>query len=138
MRAGDDNGLVAANLLVAGQRHVEVLVPAIDELCRQAATSVADLDAVAVDIGPGLFTGLRAGLATATTIAYRRASFRAVGVTSLEALATPTVAGGGCWQLSLTQGEARFFDPSSTRLCRKSSAADITASECRWDRVTTR
>jgi tRNA threonylcarbamoyladenosine biosynthesis protein TsaB len=84
----DDNGLVAAHLLVAGQRHVEVLVPAIDELCRQAGTSVADLDAVAVDIGPGLFTGLRVGLATATTIATAR-SIRAVGVTSLEALAHP-------------------------------------------------
>jgi tRNA threonylcarbamoyladenosine biosynthesis protein TsaB len=84
----DDDGPVAANLLVAGQRHVEVLVPAIDELCRQAGISVADLDAVAVDIGPGLFTGLRVGLATATTIATAR-SIPAVGVTSLEALAHP-------------------------------------------------
>lgn len=84
----DDDGPIAANLLVAGQRHVEVLVPAIDELCRQAGISVADLDAVAVDIGPGLFTGLRVGLATATTIATAR-SIPAVGVTSLEALAHP-------------------------------------------------
>ena len=84
----DDDGPVAANLLVAGQRHVEVLVPAIDELCRRAGISVADLDAVAVDIGPGLFTGLRVGLATATTIATAR-NIPAVGVTSLEALAHP-------------------------------------------------
>jgi tRNA threonylcarbamoyladenosine biosynthesis protein TsaB len=84
----DEGGLVAANLFVAGQRHVEVLVPAIDELCRQAGISVADLDAVAVDVGPGLFTGLRVGLATATTIATAR-NIPAVGVTSLEALAHP-------------------------------------------------
>jgi tRNA threonylcarbamoyladenosine biosynthesis protein TsaB len=84
----DEGGPVAANLLVAGQRHVEVLVPAIDALCRQAGISVADLDAVAVDIGPGLFTGLRVGLATATTIATAR-NIPAVGVTSLEALAHP-------------------------------------------------
>jgi tRNA threonylcarbamoyladenosine biosynthesis protein TsaB len=84
----DDDGLVAASLLVAGQRHVEVLVPAIDELCRQTGTSVADLAAVAVDVGPGLFTGLRVGLATATTIAAAR-SIPAVGVTSLEVLAHP-------------------------------------------------
>jgi tRNA threonylcarbamoyladenosine biosynthesis protein TsaB len=84
----DDDGPVAANLLVASQRHVEVLVPAIDELCRQAAVSVADLDGVAVDIGPGLFTGLRVGLATATTVATAR-NIPAVGVTSLEALAHP-------------------------------------------------
>jgi tRNA threonylcarbamoyladenosine biosynthesis protein TsaB len=84
----DDDGPVAASLLVAGQRHVEVLVPAIDELCRRAGISVADLGAVAVDIGPGLFTGLRVGLATATTIATAR-NIPAVGVTSLEALAHP-------------------------------------------------
>jgi tRNA threonylcarbamoyladenosine biosynthesis protein TsaB len=90
----DDDGPVAANLLVAGQRHVEVLLPAIDELCRQAGISVADLDAVAVDIGPGLFTGLRVGLATATTIATAR-NIPAVGVTSLEALAHPHRRGPG-------------------------------------------
>ncbi len=84
----DENGLVAASLLVAGQRHVEVLLPAIDELCRRAGTAVGELGAVAVDIGPGLFTGLRVGLATATTIATAR-SIPAVGVTSLEALAHP-------------------------------------------------
>jgi len=84
----DDDGPIAANLLVAGQRHVEVLVPAIEQLCRQAGISVADLDGVAVDVGPGLFTGLRVGLATATTIATAR-NIPAVGVTSLEALAHP-------------------------------------------------
>jgi tRNA threonylcarbamoyladenosine biosynthesis protein TsaB len=84
----DDSGPVAATLLVAGQRHVEVLLPAIDELCRRAAISVADLTGIAVDTGPGLFTGLRVGLATATTIATAR-KIAAVGVTSLEALAHP-------------------------------------------------
>jgi tRNA threonylcarbamoyladenosine biosynthesis protein TsaB len=84
----DEGGPLAASLLVAGQRHVEVLVPAIDALCRQAGISVADLDGVAVDVGPGLFTGLRVGLATATTIATAR-NIPAVGVTSLEALAHP-------------------------------------------------
>ena len=61
-------------------------MPAIDELCRQAGWSVADLTGVAVDRGPGLFTGLRVGLATARAIAAARAS-PGVGVTSLEALA---------------------------------------------------
>jgi tRNA threonylcarbamoyladenosine biosynthesis protein TsaB len=84
----DEDGLVAANLLVAGQRHVEVLVPAVESLCRQAGIMVGDLDALAVDIGPGLFTGLRVGLATANAIARAR-NIPAVGVTSLDALAHP-------------------------------------------------
>ena len=74
--------------LVAPQRHAEVLMPAIDELCRWARWSVADLEGVAVDVGPGLFTGLRVGLATARAIATAR-DLPAAGVTSLEALAHP-------------------------------------------------
>jgi tRNA threonylcarbamoyladenosine biosynthesis protein TsaB len=83
-----DDGPVAASMVVAGQRHAEVLMPAIDELCRRAGWSVSDLDGVAVDIGPGLFTGLRVGLATASAIARAR-GIPAAGVTSLEALAHP-------------------------------------------------
>lgn len=83
-----DAGPVASFVLVAGQRHAEVLVPAVDELCRRAGWSVGDLSGVAVDIGPGLFTGLRVGVATARAIASAR-GLPAAGVNSLEALAHP-------------------------------------------------
>jgi tRNA threonylcarbamoyladenosine biosynthesis protein TsaB len=73
-------------MLVARRRHAEVLMPAIDELCRWAGWSVGDLTGVAVDRGPGLFTGLRVGLATARAIAAAR-DIPAIGVTSLDALA---------------------------------------------------
>ena len=46
------------------------------------------IDGVAVDVGPGLFTGLRVGLATARAIATAR-NIPTAGVTSLEALAHP-------------------------------------------------
>ena len=81
-----EDGPAASFMLVARQRHAEVLMPAVDEMCRQAEWSVADLTAVAVDRGPGLFTGLRVGLATARAIADAR-RIPAVGVTSLDALA---------------------------------------------------
>ena len=82
----DDGGPVASFMLVGRQRHAEVLMPAIDELCREAGWAVADLTGVAVDRGPGLFTGLRVGLATARAIAAA-CRVPAAGVTSLEALA---------------------------------------------------
>jgi tRNA threonylcarbamoyladenosine biosynthesis protein TsaB len=81
-----DSGPVASFMFVGRQRHAEILMPAVDELCRRAGWSVADLTAVAVDVGPGLFTGLRVGLATARTIAAAR-GIPAAGVNSLEALA---------------------------------------------------
>ncbi len=83
-----DDGPVASLMLVARQRHAEVLMPSIDELCGRAGWSVGDLTGVAVDRGPGLFTGLRVGLATARAMAAAR-HIPAVGVTSLDALAHP-------------------------------------------------
>jgi len=83
-----EDGLVGTFALVAGKRHAEVLLPAVDELCRQASVPVAAIDAVAADVGPGLFTGLRVGLATAKAISMAR-RLPSVGVTSLEALAHP-------------------------------------------------
>jgi tRNA threonylcarbamoyladenosine biosynthesis protein TsaB len=83
-----DGAPLASFVLAAPQRHAEVLMPAIDDLCRYAGVTVADLEGVAVDVGPGLFTGLRVGLATARAIATAR-NIPTAGVTSLEALAYP-------------------------------------------------
>jgi tRNA threonylcarbamoyladenosine biosynthesis protein TsaB len=83
-----DGAPLASFVLVAPHRHSEVLMAAIDELCRYAAVPVSAIDGVAVDVGPGLFTGLRVGLATARAIATAR-NIPTAGVTSLEALAHP-------------------------------------------------
>ena len=45
------------------------LVPAIDFVLRQARVEPEELGAIAVDVGPGLFTGLRVGLATGKALA---------------------------------------------------------------------
>jgi tRNA threonylcarbamoyladenosine biosynthesis protein TsaB len=49
--------------------HVGFLVPAIDFCFDQAGWSPSDLDLIAVDVGPGPFTGLRAGISAAQAIA---------------------------------------------------------------------
>ena len=84
----EDGSLLASFSLVAGQRHAEVLMPAVDHICRVAGVSVEEIEAVAVDNGPGLFTGLRVGLAAGYAIASAR-RLPVVGVSSLEALAHP-------------------------------------------------
>lgn len=45
--------------------HSQTLLPMIDEVCRMAETEPESLDAIAVSGGPGSFTGLRIGSATA-------------------------------------------------------------------------
>jgi len=75
------------SLLVDDERHhTEALTPGIRELLRRVALSPKSIDRVVVDRGPGLFTGLRVGIATAIGFAMG-ASAELVGVTSLELLA---------------------------------------------------
>ena len=83
----EPTGSLIAHLEVRGsRRHAETLGPAIEFLCRQSGRSLAELTKVAVDVGPGLFTGLRVGVTTAKALAYSH-GLAVVGVGSLEALA---------------------------------------------------
>ena len=82
----NDDGVLASFHASGDRRHAETLVPAIQFVCAQAQVSLAQLDAVAVDVGPGLFTGLRVGLATAKAVAFG-CDVPLLGVTSLAALA---------------------------------------------------
>lgn len=84
----DDAGPIASRRAVEGRRHGEILAPAIRDLVSGSGRTMADLTAVAVDLGPGLFTGLRVGVATAKALAAALA-VPAVGLTSLEVLAYP-------------------------------------------------
>jgi tRNA threonylcarbamoyladenosine biosynthesis protein TsaB len=52
----------------AGYRHGETLLPAIDDLLRRLAIQRGRLAAIVVGTGPGAFTGLRVGIATAKGI----------------------------------------------------------------------
>jgi tRNA threonylcarbamoyladenosine biosynthesis protein TsaB len=71
-----------------GRRHAELLAPAIETLTRMAGISTQQISRIAVDIGPGLFTGLRVGVATAKALAAAL-DLPIVGCSSLELLAYP-------------------------------------------------
>jgi tRNA threonylcarbamoyladenosine biosynthesis protein TsaB len=61
-------------------------MPAVDAVLRRAAVSLVEVDAFAVSIGPGSFTGLRVGLATVKGLAFGSAC-PLVPVSTLAALA---------------------------------------------------
>jgi tRNA threonylcarbamoyladenosine biosynthesis protein TsaB len=67
-------------------RHISRLLPLCAELLARAGVGFADLDRLAVGVGPGTFTGLRIGVATARAIA-RAALIPLVGVSTLQSLA---------------------------------------------------
>ncbi|HZK91443.1 MAG TPA: tRNA (adenosine(37)-N6)-threonylcarbamoyltransferase complex dimerization subunit type 1 TsaB [Stellaceae bacterium] len=66
--------------------HGEALFPMIERTMATAEFVPADIDIVAVSVGPGGFTGIRAGLAAARGLALA-ADARLVGVTSFAAVA---------------------------------------------------
>ena len=69
------------------RHHTETLTVSITRLLAEANVAVRDLQRIVVDRGPGLFTGLRVGLATALGLS-EAVGCALVGVTSLELLAT--------------------------------------------------
>ena len=82
----DDRQLVASAARVDRTGHGGFLVSALDFCFDQAGWTPADLDAVVVDTGPGLFTGIRVGLATAQGLAAT------LGIPIMEASALDALA----------------------------------------------
>jgi tRNA threonylcarbamoyladenosine biosynthesis protein TsaB len=85
---GGHEGVLASAHSSRGRRHAETLAPAIDFVRRQAGIELSEIGAVAVDVGPGLFTGLRVGIATAKAMASAL-QVPMIGVSSLDLLAFP-------------------------------------------------
>lgn len=83
---GGHEGVRASFHVARRRRHLETLAPAIEFTCRQAGVQLSDLGAIAVDIGPGLFSGLRVGVATAKALA-QSLRIPVIGVASLDLLA---------------------------------------------------
>ena len=85
---GGHEGVLASFHTARDRRHAETLAPAIKFICEQARIDLGEIGAVAVDVGPGLFTGLRVGLATAKAIAHA-VRVPMVGISSLDLAAFP-------------------------------------------------
>src|SRR3954452_6051796 len=85
---GGHEGVLAQAHSSRGKRHAENLTPAIDFVRRQARIDLDEISCIAVDLGPGLFTGLRVGVASAKALAYAL-RVPMIGVPSLDLLAFP-------------------------------------------------
>ncbi len=90
----DDGELVALVEHEDGMRHAERLFGLCDEALATAGWSKTSLDAVACDTGPGSFSGVRIGVASAKGVALAL-GIPLVGVGSLEAMAAPAFAHAG-------------------------------------------
>jgi tRNA threonylcarbamoyladenosine biosynthesis protein TsaB len=85
---GGHEGVIGMFEVSRGRRHAETLAPAIEFLCKQTDVEISELGAIAVDVGPGLFTGMRVGLAAGKAIA-QALRVPMIGISSLDLLAFP-------------------------------------------------
>lgn len=84
--AHDGKRLLAEQTWLANQEHSRSLLPNIQRILADSRASLADVEAVAVALGPGSFNGLRVGLSTAKGLAIAR-NVQLVGASTLELIA---------------------------------------------------
>ena len=111
-----DGTLQAERSWVAGYRHGEELLARLERMLADERVALHELGGIVVGTGPGAFTGLRVGLATAKALAYAR-GIPIVGIPTGEALLA--AAGGGALVLLQPAG------PSDRVLTRPGEAPRI-------------
>jgi tRNA threonylcarbamoyl adenosine modification protein YeaZ len=82
-----DGGLLASEAFEGRYRHSQELLPAAIRVIEGAGLRLVDLAAIVVGTGPGAFTGLRVGIATAKTLAHEL-DRPLIGIASSSALLT--------------------------------------------------
>src|ERR1700730_1415339 len=87
----DGGRMLASESLTMARGHAEALMTLIARVMDEAEVEFAELDRIAVTVGPGSFTGLRVGISAARGIALA-AGKPAIGLTTLAGLAAPHIA----------------------------------------------
>jgi tRNA threonylcarbamoyladenosine biosynthesis protein TsaB len=85
--------IIVEYLLNTPRTHSVTLLPMIDKILRETETRIDEINAIAVANGPGSFTGLRIGLATAKGICYGQ-KIPLVAIPTLMSLANNIVHSG--------------------------------------------
>ena len=84
----EDGVPIASAWQATGLTHSRTLLPMAEDMLKNSELSLGDMDALAVAVGPGSFTGLRIGVAAVKGLAWG-AEKPCVGVSTLEAMAWP-------------------------------------------------
>ena len=92
----------------SGLKHATLLAPLIEQVTGELGVRVAEVDLVAVGIGPGSFTGVRIGVATAKGIAAAGRA-RLAGICGLDAMAWDQRHAGGLAVPLIDARKRRFY-----------------------------
>ena len=122
--------VISHRRIEAGGRHAETLVPMLREVAAEGDTMLAAVDRFAVTIGPGSFTGIRIGLATARglALALKRPL---IGLSTLEVLAAGVPEPERDWPIlaALDAGRGRLYAQLFDRSLQALSAPEALDTE---------
>src|SRR5215469_5837168 len=110
----DGAAVVSEVSAVDARRHGELLSAFVDEALRKASAAFGDLTAVAVGIGPGPYTGLRAGVVTARVLGSALA-IRTDGICSLDIIAAQAASGRSFPRAGAALDESDFLVVTDAR-----------------------
>ncbi len=119
LAVGDD---IHQRYQVAPRKHCELILPMVDELLHEASIKLLDLDAIAVTLGPGAFTGVRISIGVVQGLAFS-ANLPVIGISTLEVLAY----GAACAVKKTEQN-----DKSTEQPVRVAVAMDARMDEVYW------
>ena len=111
----DGETLVAEYTLNYKKTHSQTLLPMLDEIVKMTQTELSEMDAIAVAAGPGSFTGLRIGSATAKGLGL---------ALNKPIISVPT--------LELLWYRCHYLSDDG---CEKTAGIYWNLSFCRWNRV---
>jgi tRNA threonylcarbamoyl adenosine modification protein YeaZ len=129
----DDHRLIAQRVTVDARAHAEMLTPNVLAVLAEAGLTMTDLDAVVVGRGPGPFTGLRVGMATAAAFGHAL-GIPVYSVCSLDAIGVFTTSDA----LVVTDARrrevywARYRDGIRTAAPAVNLPADVPYDGARW------
>lgn len=82
----EDNKLIGEFFINTALTHSQTLIPMTEQLLKSTGLSLEDIDAIAVNAGPGSFTGVRIGVAAVKGLAFPH-NIPCVSVSTLESMA---------------------------------------------------
>lgn len=91
----EENKVIGELITNSLKKHSVRLMPAVDQLMKELELSIEDIDLLAVTKGPGSYTGIRIGVATAKTIAWAQ-QIPLYGISTLAVLAENGFHFDGC------------------------------------------
>ena len=82
----EEGKLIGETFINTSLTHSQTLIPMVEQLLNNTKTEISDIGAIAVNAGPGSFTGVRIGVAAVKGLAFAN-DIPCVSVSTLESMA---------------------------------------------------